>query len=116
MVFAEIIQILHLALIVGIIVSVFINNCFVKQLALTFLIYLLVQYMFGLEKCGLTELEYWIVGEENHKQGFMYRLINPIIKIPEDYFNSGLLYTHVIWIIILVYQIYRSKCSFALLG
>jgi len=107
------IRIVHLLIVIGVIVSVFINNCRFKQLALVLLIFLLVQYMLGYEKCGLTELEYWILGEKKYKQGFMYRLINPMIKVPETYFSNGLIYAHLLWIAILVYQIYYSKtCNF----
>lgn len=102
----KLIQLLHLVIVIGIISSVFINVCLIKQLALTLLIFLLIQYMLGFEKCGLTELEYWIVGEKNHKKGFIYRIVNPVIKVPEKYFYNGLMYLHLLWICILVYQVY----------
>lgn len=105
-----IIKLLHLVIIVAIIISVFIQSCNFKKLVLTFLIFLFLQYMFGYEKCGLTELEYWIIGEGNHKQGFIYRIINPIIKIPEKYINNGLAYVHILWICILLWQINSKKC------
>lgn len=105
----------HLLIVVGVIASVFIVNCNLKKLALTLLIFLLIQYMLGYEKCGLTQLEYWVLGEKKYQQGFLYRLINPIIKVPENYFDNGLLYLHMIWIIVLTYQIYYSKCSLDLL-
>ncbi|BCS83427.1 hypothetical protein QLL95_gp0696 [Cotonvirus japonicus] len=106
----DIIKTIHLVIIVLVFSSIFIPNCIVKELALTFLIYLLIQYAIGCEKCGLTELEYMILGQKNHKQGFMYRIINPMIKIPEKYFNNGLMYVHIAWIAILIYQIYHLKC------
>ncbi|XWV25761.1 hypothetical protein QJ857_gp1327 [Tupanvirus soda lake] len=110
------IKIVHLIIVVGVISSVFINVCYIKQLALTLLIFLMIQYILGYEKCGLTQLEYWILGEDKYQKGFIYRLINPIIKVPENYFYNGLLYLHILWVIILIYQIYHNNCSFLLLG
>ena len=105
---AGLIKILHLAIVVAIIAAVFVNSCLMKQLALTVLLFLLVQYLFGFEKCGLTELEYMILGEKNHKQGFIYRLINPVIKVPEKYFYNGILFIHLALIGILICQIYHN--------
>ena len=109
-----IIKLLHLAIIMGIVGSVFIPNCFVKEVALVFLVFLLFQYLLGYGKCGLTELEYLVLGEKHHKEGFIYRLVKPVITVPEKYFNNGLLYMHLIWVAILIYQIYTYKCSFKL--
>ena len=99
-----IIQILHALIVIGIVFSVFINNCLIKQLVLTLLILLLIQYLFGFKKCGLTQLEYWFLGEKNYNKGFIYRLVNPIINTPEKYFYYGLFLFHIIWIVILFYQ------------
>lgn len=104
------IKLLHLAIIVGVLISVFIPHCFVKEIALTLLIFLLFQYLSGYETCGLTKLEYIILGQKHYQEGFIYRLVKPVITIPEKYFNSGLLYAHIIWIIILGYQVYKAGC------
>lgn len=109
------IRTIHLAIVFAVIASVFIRSCYVKQLALAFLIFLLFQYILGYESCGLTKIEYVLLGEEKYKQGFMYRLINPIIKVPESYFDSALFYAHIFWIIILSYQIFNARCKFVLL-
>ena len=112
----NLIKLVHLAIVVIVFLSIFTNKCRIKELALTLLLFLLIQYSLGNEKCGLTQLEYMLLGEEKHQQGFIYRLINPIIKVPENYFNNGLLYIHIIWIVILIYQIHKNKCSFLLLN
>ena len=110
-----IIKLIHLALVIVIFLSVFIPNCKMKELAITLLIFLLLKYLFGDGKCGLTELEYLMLGEKQHKQGFIYRLVKPIVTVPEKYFNGGLLLVHIGWIAILAYQIYKYKCSFDLI-
>jgi hypothetical protein len=100
----KIIQLLHLLLIIGIISSIFINDINVKNIFFTLLIFLFMQYITNYGKCGLTELEYIIKGEK-YQEGFLYRLIKPIIVIPEKYFNKYIYILHIIWIIILAYQL-----------
>ena len=102
---------MHLLIVVGVIISVFVPSCVLKELALIVLIYLMIQYLIGMEKCGLTELEYHILGEDKYQQGFMYRMINPMIKVPENYFNNGLFIFHVIWIGILCWQVIGRFCK-----
>ena len=60
--------------------------------------------MTGYKHCGLTSLEYMIMGKK-YKEGFMYRLIMPIITIPESYFDEYILCIHILYIIILYNQI-----------
>ena len=102
-----IIQLLHLILVITVIMSIFVPNMYLKRTVLIFLLYLMWQYMTGYEKCGLTEIEYMLLGETEHKQGFMYRLVKPIIRVPEDYFDKNLIYLHIIWIVILGVQLYN---------
>ena len=102
-----IIQLLHLLLVIGVFSSIFIQNYNIKQLALTFLIFILVQYITNYGKCGLTELEYIYKGEQ-YQEGFLYRLIKPIITVQEIYFNKYIYLAHIIWIIILGYQLNSS--------
>ena len=99
------INLLHLVLIISLIGSVFIPNIEFKKICFTLLIYILIQYITNYGKCGLTELEYIITGTE-YKEGFMYRLIKPVITIPEEYFNKHMYWLHYLWILILGYQLY----------
>lgn len=108
---AAVVWILHLILIIGVVSSLFMPYTDVNDLRyrfklwiFIFLIYLLAQYLTGYQKCGLTEFEYYIKGE-NYKEGFLYRLIKPIITIPESYFRKYLMYIHIIWVLILGWQL-----------
>lgn len=111
---AKIIQILHLLLIITIFISIFIpidlvinNYQFgynIKIYVLIFLLFLLAQYLTGYQRCGLTEWEYRFK-KEKYKEGFLYRLIKPVITIPENYFRKYLIVLHLLWIAILVYQL-----------
>jgi len=98
------IKFIHLFLVLFLVLSVFISHIQYKKIALTILIFLLLQYIFNFGKCGLTELERIIKGDKYH-EGFLYQIIKPIITIPEDYFNFNFYIIHIIYIILLFYQI-----------
>lgn len=102
----NLINLIHFIIVLSVIISPFINNLVFKNYILIFLVYLLFQYITGYEKCGLTELEYIFMGQE-YQNGFMYRIINPLIKVPEEYFNKWLIIGHLIYVCILYNQIYH---------
>ena len=100
------IKLIHLLIVLVIMTSIFNNNMIVKKNTLIFLVYLLFQYMSGYGKCGLTELEYLVMQSE-YKQGFLYRIINPLIHVSEAYFDRYLFIVHIVYIIILYDQIFH---------
>jgi len=102
----KIIQLLHLILIITIFISVFIPDNKLKKMSITLLLFIFIQFITNFGKCGLTELEYAIRGEKC-KEGFIYRLVKPIITVPEKYFDQQLYWIHVLWILILGYQLSR---------
>ena len=99
------IRFLHLLLFLFLLLSIFINNKNYKEVSLTILLFLLFHYLTNYGKCGLTQLEY-ILLQENYKKGFLYRLINPIINKDEKYFNYYFYIFHILWICILINQIF----------
>ena len=103
---ANIIKIIHLILVILIVSSPFIDSIYIKENVLVFLIYLLFQYVSGYQRCGLTQLEYYAMGEK-YQEGFLYRLITPIISIPENYFDQWLIVIHIMYIFILILQLYN---------
>lgn len=98
------IQILHILLIIFLLSSIFVDSLRVKEWALTLLLFILVQFVTNYGKCGLTEIEY-IFTREKYEEGFLYRLIKPVITVPEDYFNKYFYIVHITYMIILVYQL-----------
>jgi len=100
----NLINLIHFIIVLLVVVSPFVNNIVLKKNVLIFLIYLLFQYITGYEKCGLTEFEYLFMGQD-YKHGFLYRIINPLIKVPEDYFNKWLIIVHLIYVFVLYYQL-----------
>jgi hypothetical protein len=102
--YLQIIQLLHIILIFSIISSVFINNIELKKFILSILILLFIQYVTNYGRCGLTEIEYMIL-REKYKEGFIYRLIKPVINISEEYVEYNIIILHIIWMFILYFQI-----------
>ena len=102
--YLQIIQLLHIILIFSIISSVFINNIELKKFILSILILLFIQYVTNYGRCGLTEIEYMIL-REKYKEGFIYRLVKPIINISEEYVEYNIIILHIIWMFILYFQI-----------
>jgi hypothetical protein len=97
------IQFIHLLLVILLISSIFLPYLFIKQASLSLLILFLIQYLTGYQRCGLTEIEYILKGED-YKEGFIYRVVNPLITVPENYFNYYMWSIHIFWIIILFIQ------------
>jgi len=100
----NIIQLLHIILILSIVSSVFINNIELKKFILAILILLFIQYITNYGRCGLTEIEYMILGEK-YKEGFIYRLVKPVIDVSEEYVEYNIVILHIIWMFILYFQI-----------
>ena len=100
----KIIKLLHLLLILTIVSSIMIPNKQLKEFIFTLLIFIFIQYITNYGKCGLTEIEYLLKGEK-YQEGFIYRLIKPIITISEKYINMYLYWFHILWILILGYQL-----------
>jgi hypothetical protein len=100
----KIIQLLHFILVAIISFSIFLPFTEIKYNSLVLLIYILFQYLTNYGKCGLTQLEYYIMGEK-YQEGFLYRLIKPVITVSESYFDNYLFILHIIYIIILAYQL-----------
>ena len=106
MILLFLIRLLHLVLYISLILSIFQNNYLLKELALIILLFLLVQFITNYGKCTLTQIEYLIMGKK-YKDGFLYRLINPIIRRDENYFNYYYYLIHLSLIVILIYQLYN---------
>ena len=104
MIIVNLINLIHLLLIICITISIFIPSLIFKEYILLILIFILLHYITNNGKCGLTQLEYYITGKP-YELGFIYRIINPIIKINPKYLKNKLYIIHILYIIILMYQI-----------
>lgn len=107
---SNLVKYIHYVLIICILISVVIPSCRYKVIILILLVLLLVKYLFNYNKCGLTQLEYWILGQRDYQKGLIYRTLNPLINVHEKCFNKGLLLIHIVIIIVLIIQIKTSGC------
>ena len=72
------------------------------------MIFIFAQWITNYGKCGLTELEYMFKGEK-YKEGFIYRIVKPIISVPETYFDNYLYLVHITWTLILALQLMKPN-------
>lgn len=98
------IQGLHLLLVIGVVVAPFVPVREYKQYALAFLLFLVLQFFLNQGECGLTEIEAFVLGEKK-VEGFLYRLINPVIQFHHTEFYQYVRVFHGTYIAILVGQI-----------
>ena len=104
MIIVKIIQLIHLILVILMFISIFIPSYKFKKFILLILLFALFHHITNNGKCGLTELEYYITGKP-HEHGFIYRLLKPFLKMDEKYISNNLYMLHILYIIILIYQI-----------
>lgn len=104
---AKIINLVHQILVLGLFISVGVDNYAYKKFAFTLLLFIFAQFITNYGKCGLTELEYLFKGEK-YQEGFIYRIVKPIITVPENYFNNLYYVGHILWIGILWKQIIKK--------
>jgi len=104
MIIVKLINLIHVILIFFISISIFIPLHKFKKNILLILLFILFHHITNNGKCGLTQLEYYITGKP-HSHGFIYRLLKPFLKIDEKYINNKLYLLHLLYIIILTYQL-----------
>lgn len=95
----DLIRTIHL-LLVTFIITAPLTQC--KTLITTNIVllgYLSLKWLTGNDICGLTELEYRISGKP-YGQGFLYRLLNGVIKLKENKFDKIVIIVTVIWLIV----------------
>jgi hypothetical protein len=105
----DIIQFIHILLIVFIIFVPLTNNINLIRWNLIILSYLLIRSLTGNDYCGLTILEYKLLNKK-YEEGFIYRFLKPIITIRETKFNKYITFVTLL-IFILNYSIYTGNIS-----
>lgn len=108
-----IILICHIILFCWIVFSPFANNCLYKKAALIFILFLIVQFISKYGKCGLINIEKFFL-KDKFKEGFIYRLIKPIISYKINPFGGKYFNLILVYVIILIIQLYKAKCTMSL--
>ena len=101
---SNLIKIIHLGIVIGVLLSPFINNRSYKHQVAFLLLYILFRNMTGYNKCGLTEMESKF-SKKPIKTGFIYQIIAPFSNINKyDFYR---LIAPIQWwiLLILLYQL-----------
>jgi hypothetical protein len=104
-----IIKILHLLFYTLIMFSPFINNCGIKLDVLIMLLFIWVHFFSKYGKCGIINIERFFL-KKNFKQGFCYKLIKPVIDYRNNIFFDKLYFLLIIYILIIIIQVYQDSC------
>lgn len=102
----NIIKIIHLSLIFYIMFGPLISLEHLKNV-ITILLFLLYRWITNDHKCTLTSLENKLTGNKN---GFIFRIINPIYKINESTLNNLVYFLTFSWLIVLL--LYRLEYDY----
>jgi hypothetical protein len=104
----SVINILHITLLLFLGLSIFIKNKNVKMSSLIILIFISLHFITKYGKCGLINIEKFIL-KDNFRNGFLFRLMRPVIYYKNNYFYENLFWLMLIYIFILYYQINENK-------
>ena len=104
-IFIKIIQIIHLTLIIYIILGPFLFPNRISEI-ITILLFILYRWITNDNSCTLTTIENILSGNKN---GFIYRIVNPIYKLREQKFNKILYLITFIWLFFLIKRYKENK-------
>ena len=86
-----------------------------KKISLILLLFTLFQYITNYAKCGLIELDFLLNGDK-YKDGYLYKIIKPLFKPPNDYFEGKYYWYNLLLILILTQQIMFNKKNYLVLS
>lgn len=102
------------AIILFILGSILIPDYEIKKISLIILLFTFVQYITTYAKCGLLELDDF-VKQNPDKPNFLYQILLPLLKAPNNYFDKKYFWIHLIFIFVIAYQIINYKKSYLVL-
>ena len=103
----EIIDTIHIILIVTVLLSPIIKSCLIKELVLLLLIFISLHYITKYGKCGLINIERFFLGD-NFKNGIIYRLIKPVISYKNNIIYEKYFWLIIIYMFIIYYQLFNN--------
>jgi hypothetical protein len=103
----EIINTIHIILVVIIAFTPIVKSCLLKELVLILLIFVSIHYITRYGKCGLINIERYFLGD-NFKNGIVYRLIKPVISYKNNFFYKNLFWLIIIYIFIIYFQLNKN--------
>lgn len=105
----QIINYIHLILLVCLMISPFVDDCGLKLNAFILITFIILHFITKYGKCGIINIERFFL-KDDFKNGFFYLLIKPVISYKNNIFYENLFSLLVLYSIILFIQIYNSNC------
>jgi hypothetical protein len=106
----DIILFFHIVLFYVLALSPLIKDCYLKKIILILIIFLCIQYVTKYGKCGLINIERFFL-KEKFKQGFIYRLIKPIVCYKQNIIYKNYFKLIIIYMLVLYIQLENAGCN-----
>jgi len=111
----DIILLFHTILFYIFALSPLITDCYIKKLILILMMFLSLQYVSKYGKCGLINIERFVIEKvlekKNFKEGFVYRLIKPLICYKQNIIYKNSFSLIIVYMVILYIQLERAGCD-----
>ena len=106
----NIILLFHIILFYIMAISPLITDCEIKKIILVLMIFLFIQCVSKYGKCCLINIEKFFL-KEKFKQGFIYRLIKPLICYKQNIIYKNYFELIIIYILVLCFQLKKANCN-----
>lgn len=106
-----IILLLHIIIFYFFALSPVIDNCRIKFISLILITFFTLQLSTKYGKCGLINIEKYFL-KEKFKNGFVFRLIKPLICYKKNAIYKHYFLIMLIYILVLYIQIKNANCEF----
>lgn len=103
----DIILFFHITLFYLLALSILIKDCYLKKIIIILIMFLCLQYTSKYGKCGLINIERFFL-KEKFKEGFIYRLIKPIICYKKNIIYKKYFILIIIYLTILFVQLDKA--------
>jgi hypothetical protein len=111
----DIILLFHIILFYIFALSPLITDCYIKKIILILMMFLSLQYVSKYGKCGLINIERFVIEKvlekKNFKEGFVYRLIKPLICYKQNIIYKNYFSLIIIYMVILYIQLEKAGCD-----
>jgi hypothetical protein len=106
----DLILLCHIMLFYSLALSPLITDCYLKKINLILIMFLCIQYVTKYGKCGLINIERFFL-KENFKQGFVYRLVKPVVCYKQNAVYKNYFKLIIIYMLVLYLQLEKAGCN-----
>jgi hypothetical protein len=106
----DIILFCHIVLFYTFALSPLVTDYYLKKIILILIMFFCIQYVTKYGKCGIINIEKFFL-KEKFKEGFMYRLIKPIICYKKNIVYKNYFMLIIIYMLVLYIQLEKANCN-----